>query len=59
MKCVVCRKKIQLNREKIYKVFEHETLCHMKVMDAIDCVNCGCQHLLKIRLPKVEGSDNK
>ena len=57
MKCKVCGKRFNPDKNNVYKV--HETLGitealtkHPKTFDATDCPRCGCQHLLSIRLPQ-------
>lgn len=56
-KCTVCRKRFVLNKENVYQA--SETLPFTKalseiarVYDVTDCPKCGCQVLLKIRMPK-------
>jgi DNA-directed RNA polymerase subunit RPC12/RpoP len=58
-KCVVCGSKIPLRICDVYQVAEPRTVVGAitqpeKVFDAIDCPHCGCQMLLKVRMPKVE-----
>lgn len=58
MKCTVCGQKIVLKQEKVYQVCEFDAIrSPKKVMDAVDCVECGCQHLLKVRLPVYRGKE--
>ena len=60
MKCVVCKKRFSIEMYNVYRVGEgSKTTVGVfippdKVYDAIDCPSCGCQHLLKVRLPEVK-----
>ena len=60
MKCEICKKRIPINKFRVYQVTDPQTFPGVwgtpsKVYDAIDCPVCGCQHLLKVRLPDAEG----
>lgn len=62
MKCDVCGKRFVPKKEAIYKVDENACISGIlpgmqKAQDAIDCPKCGCQHVLKERLPKLEGGE--
>ena len=55
-KCSVCGTKLLPQKESVYKVVEAvtalESLAKSRhVYDAIDCPRCGCQEVLKIRMP--------
>ena len=54
-KCDVCRTPLELDKEIIYLVentnFFTKERC---VYDAVDCVKCGCQNILKERKKRVE-----
>lgn len=58
MKCKICGKRFVPTVEKLYQAREEggtlsalTTPPHM--YDVIDCPRCGCQHALKVRMPKV------
>jgi DNA-directed RNA polymerase subunit RPC12/RpoP len=60
IKCVVCRKHIPVTKHQVYRVTEPQSITGAfstpaKMYDAVDCPVCGCQHLLKVRLPEVKG----
>lgn len=55
MKCKVCGKRFKPTKDKTYMVREDLNVVEAmtkiaRVMDAVDCPRCGCQHLLGIRL---------
>lgn len=57
MKCQLCRKRIKLDKSKIYQVVTNKryTLfgnASEVLFDAIDCEKCGTQNLLCTRLTK-------
>ena len=49
MKCNVCGKWFTPVKDNTYLVSDHVT---KSVYDALDCPRCGCQHQLKLRMPK-------
>lgn len=56
-RCDVCGKWFALSKEHIYQVSEPYSVSGMsidtiRVLDAMDCPHCGCQTLLKVRMPK-------
>ena len=58
-KCSVCGKRFAPCKESVYLASESTSLTDVftkapRVYDAIDCPGCGCQILLKIRIPKIE-----
>lgn len=63
IKCIVCGKRFMPDKESTYLVCNPVTalsaLCNTpNVHDAVDCPRCGCQQLLKIRVPKIEEGGN-
>ena len=63
-KCDVCGKWFTLSKEHVYQVVECVytpfTGDVEKTYDAVDCPQCGCQTLLKVRMPKfVKGGAEK
>ena len=64
-KCNVCGKRFTLSKEHVYQVSEPQPVTKMlvdavKVYDVMDCPQCGCQMLLKVRMPKfMMGGANK
>lgn len=59
MKCKVCGKRFPVTWMDVYRVAEPQSITGaisnpVKTYDAIDCPVCGCQHLLKVRLPEVK-----
>ena len=53
MKCTICGKRFSVKKKYVYNVVfkQYEVLsftCDV-IFDAMDCPNCGCQHLLKER----------
>lgn len=62
MRCSVCGKWFKIFRTVTYQVRDDPhglaVLTNASTLkDAIDCPRCGCQHLLKVRVPKVNGGD--
>lgn len=65
MKCSICKKRFHIEMFNVYQV--NETVANIvgkylptdRVYDAIDCPSCGCQHLLKVRLPEVKDGVKK
>ena len=56
MKCTICGKRFGVKKKFVYNVVvnKNEGLiipCNV-IFDAIDCPECGCQHLLKARNPR-------
>lgn len=63
-KCDVCGKRFIPRKEAVYQATEKLSVTEVltrvpKMVDATDCPRCGCQILLKIRMPIVESEDNK
>ena len=59
MKCCVCGMRLEPRKETVYQVSESLSVTQAltdtaKVFDAIDCPRCGCQHVLKVRMPRFE-----
>ena len=53
MKCTICGKRFSIKKKYVYNVVVNKNegllvACNV-IFDAIDCPNCGCQHLLKER----------
>lgn len=65
MKCTVCGKQFTPVRTAVYLVLNApsgalaELTSGPKTYDAIDCPRCGCQHVLKERLPMEKGEVNE
>lgn len=65
LKCETCEKEIDMNniKSKTYRCVKPVLIGDSCVCDAIDCPNCGCQIILKVRFPKkvelVTGNVNK
>ena len=63
MKCCVCGMRFEPRKEAVYQVTESLSVAQVltdaaKTFDAMDCPRCGCQQVLKVRMPKVvEGGD--
>ena len=60
MKCDVCKKRFPIDKCNVYRVTEAQSISQVfttpsKVFNAVDCPTCGCQHLLKVRLPEMKG----
>lgn len=53
MKCTICGKRFSVKKKYVYNVVfkqnEVLTFAGDVIFDAMDCPNCGCQHLLKER----------
>lgn len=53
MKCTICGKRFSLKKEFVYNVVINQNEMFKfngdVIFDAMDCPNCGCQHLLKER----------
>ena len=53
MKCTICGKRFSVKKKYVYNVVfkQYEVLSFTGdvIFDAMDCPNCGCQHLLKER----------
>lgn len=62
-KCKVCNYNFQIDKSKVYQVEDIQaptSLFKSKVyIDVMDCPNCGCQHYLWKRLPKILINGNK
>lgn len=63
-KCSVCGKRFMPYKETVYLASETPTLGTLltkapTAYDAIDCPRCGCQKLLKIRIPKIAERENE
>ena len=62
-KCKVCNFNFKIDKSKVYQVEDMGTatsLFKSKVyIDVIDCPNCGCQHYLWKRLPRISLRENK
>lgn len=60
--CKVCGTRFEITKENMYLAREPSGLSNYadpaKIYEAIDCPTCGCQRLLGIRLPKVEGKEH-
>lgn len=58
VKCDICNNKFYIDKNKVKKVTENKGLSSLTngstICDAIDCPNCGCQKLLKVRLSEVQ-----
>ena len=63
MKCKVCRKWFVPTVDRVYQAREEiggalAALSSVpRTYDVIDCPRCGCQHPLKVRMPKVKEGD--
>lgn len=66
-KCSVCGKRFMPYKESVYLASETPTFGTFfltkapTAYDAIDCPRCGCQKLLKIRIPIIRegGTENE
>ena len=63
-KCSVCGKRFMPDKEFVYLASEGVSVVDAftrvkRVYDATDCPRCGCQQLLKIRVPKIEERKNE
>ena len=59
LKCSVCGKRFMPNKESVYLASECPSVIDVftkaqREYEAVDCPRCGCQKLLKIRVPKIE-----
>lgn len=56
--CDVCGNALVLEKEHIYMVTENKGISSVlspnEIYDATDCPKCGCQNILKRRLPFVD-----
>ena len=57
MKCKVCGKRFTPTVERVYQASEEVTIFSAlttapRVYDVMDCPQCGCQQLLKVRMPR-------
>ena len=56
VKCSICESTFGYTKDDTYKVSKtigsEGLFRNVEVYDAVDCVDCGCQILLKIRYPK-------
>ena len=59
IKCTVCNHSFELIKEMVYEVQTEVAPMGLilsrknNVYDAVDCPECGCQMVLKDRMPKV------
>lgn len=60
IKCNVCKYRFSLNKAMVKKVYEPNNLFdnlsgkQIKIYNATDCPNCGCQIILSPRLKEVK-----
>lgn len=53
-----------MSKYRVYRVIEPQSITGAfsnptKMYDATDCPSCGCQQLLKVRLPEVKDGDEE
>lgn len=63
IKCTVCGKRFTPEKEAVYQATEKVSAIESfskiaRIIDVIDCPNCGCQHMLKIRMPVYEEDEH-
>ena len=64
MKCKVCGMRLKPTKETAYQVVESLSVAQVltntaKTFDAMDCPRCGCQLVLKVRMPKMVKGGNE